>query len=396
MHFDPIMLKLVGSLLIVMSVVMVVRALHQPHVMGYLLAGILLGPHVLALLSEQEMLARVGDIGVVLLLFFVGMETTPLKLMKNWRITFLGTAVQIGGCIFLISLVGWWLHWPLSRVLLIGFVISLSSTAVVLNYLRETHQLKAKIGQDALGILLAQDLALIPMLIVIGVMSGEKLDTGTLAVQSLGALLMLALLVWMTLSKYVHIPLGKRLRSDHELQVFFAFALCLGLALLTALFQLTSALGAFVAGMLVGGARETNWVHHRLEPFRVVFVAVFFVSIGTLVDVRFVLDNFGLVLALVIAVFFGNTVINATVLRLLGDPWRYSIYAGAHLAQIGEFSFVLAAVGVKNDLISGYGYQFAVAVIALSLLLSPAWISLIGRIQRRVIVRETEQGSSSH
>lgn len=393
MHFDPIMLKLVGSLLIVMSVVMAMRMLHQPHVVGYLLAGILLGPQGLAMLSEQESLNRLGDFGVVLLLFFVGMETTPLKLLKNWRITFLGTAVQIGGCIFLISLVGWWLHWPASRILLIGFVISLSSTAVVLNYLRETHQLKAKIGQDALGILLAQDLALIPMLIVVGVMGGEKLDSGKLALQLAGALLVLALLAWMTLGKFVHIPLGKRLRGDHELQVFFAFSLCLGLALLTGLFQLTSALGAFVAGMLVGVARETNWVHHRLEPFRVVFVAVFFVSIGTLVDVHFVLDNLILVVTLVVAVFFGNTVINATVLRLLGDPWRYSIYAGAHLAQIGEFSFVLAAVGVKNDLISGYAYQFAVAVIALSLLLSPAWIGLIGRIQKRVIVREIENQS---
>lgn len=393
MHFDPIMLKLVGSLLIVMSVVMAMRMLHQPHVVGYLLAGILLGPQGLSMLSEQESLNRLGDFGVVLLLFFVGMETTPLKLLKNWRITFLGTAVQIGGCIFLISLVGWWLHWPASRILLIGFVISLSSTAVVLNYLRETHQLKAKIGQDALGILLAQDLALIPMLIVVGVMGGEKLDSGKLALQLAGALLVLALLAWMTLGKFVHIPLGKKLRGDHELQVFFAFSLCLGLALLTGLFQLTSALGAFVAGMLVGVARETNWVHHRLEPFRVVFVAVFFVSIGTLVDVHFVLDNLILVVALVVAVFFGNTVINATVLRLLGDPWRYSIYAGAHLAQIGEFSFVLAAVGVKNDLISGYAYQFAVAVIALSLLLSPAWIGLIGRIQKRVIVREIENQS---
>lgn len=393
MHFDPIMLKLVGSLLIVMSVVMAMRMLHQPHVVGYLLAGILLGPQGLSMLSEQESLNRLGDFGVVLLLFFVGMETTPLKLLKNWRITFLGTAVQIGGCIFLISLVGWWLHWPASRILLIGFVISLSSTAVVLNYLRETHQLKAKIGQDALGILLAQDLALIPMLIVVGVMGGEKLDSGKLALQLAGALLVLALLAWMTLGKFVHIPLGKKLRGDHELQVFFAFSLCLGLALLTGLFQLTSALGAFVAGMLVGVARETNWVHHRLEPFRVVFVAVFFVSIGTLVDVHFVLDNLILVVALVVAVFFGNTVINATVLRLLGDPWRYSIYAGAHLAQIGEFSFVLAAVGVKNDLISGYAYQFAVAVIALSLMLSPAWIGLIGRIQKRVIVREIENQS---
>lgn len=393
MHFDPFMLKLVGCLVIVMAVVIIMRRLNQPHVVGYLLAGILLGPHGLALLSEQDLLAQIGGVGVVLLLFFVGMETTPVKLLRNWRITFLGTVVQIGGCVFLISLVGWWLEWSWPRIILIGFIISLSSTAVVLNYLRETHQLNTKIGQDSLGILLAQDIALIPMLISISALSGEKIDDGVMALQVIGGVLMLALMVWMSMQKHVHIPLGKQLKSDHELQVFFAFALCLGLALCTALFHLSTALGAFIAGMLVGVARETNWVHHRLEPFRVVFVAVFFISIGMLVDVGFVLGNWELILAMVLAVFFGNTVINATVLRLLGDPWRYSIYAGAHLAQIGEFSFVLAVAGLQSELISTYAYQFAVAVIALSLLLSPSWIALVGRIQNRVIVRHAATGS---
>jgi CPA2 family monovalent cation:H+ antiporter-2 len=119
----------------------------------------------------------------------------------------------------------------------------------------------------------------------------------------------------------------------------------------------------------------------------VVFVAVFFISVGLLVNVGFVIDNIVLVMTLVAAVFIGNTAVNASVLRVLGDPWRYSIYTGAHLAQIGEFSFVLAALGVRDDLITEFSYQLTVAVIALTLLLSPTWIGIVGRVQNRVIRR---------
>ena len=392
MHFDPILLKLVGCLLVILIVVLITRRLQQPHVVGYLLSGIVLGPAGFGLLEDPETLARVGEFGVVLLLFFVGMETTPHRLLASWRITFIGTTAQILGSMALMGAIGWWLHWPLSRIVLTGFVLSLSSTAVVLNYLRDSNQLKAKIGRDTLGILLAQDLALIPMLIIVGLLGGSTPDVTSLVLQVVGAILTLALLAWMTWGKHVRLPMGDKLRADHELQVFFAFGLCLGLALLTGLFHLSTALGAFMAGMLVGVARETNWVHHRLEPFRVVFVAVFFISVGLLVDVHFALENIALIVFLSLAVFIGNTFINAVVLKALGDRWRYSIYAGAHLAQIGEFSFVLAALGAQAALINEFSHQLTIAVIALTLLLSPTWILIVGRVQGRIIGKPAELG----
>lgn len=384
MHFDPIMLPMVGATLVILAVALLVRVLKQPHVVGYLLAGVALGPSGFSFFTEYEAVNRLGQFGVIFLLFFVGMETSPHKLLANWRVTFLGTATQIAGSLFLFWMIGLWLGWPWPRVLLMGFVISLSSTAVVLNYLRDTGQLKTKLGRDALGILLAQDLALIPMLVITGMIGGDRINLATLALQGTGALLALALLAWMTIGKHVRLPLGARLRHDHELQVFFAFGICLGFALITGLFQLSTALGAFLGGMLVGVARETNWVHHRLEPFHVLFVAIFFVSVGLLVDLPFMLDNAPFIGLLVAAVLVGNTLINASVLRLLGDPWRYSIYAGAYLAQIGEFSFVLAAVGLRSSMIDPYTYQLTIAVIALTLLFSPAWISLVRAAQNRL------------
>ena len=385
MHYDPFMLKIVAAILGILGVAFISRALRQPHVVGYLAAGILLGPHGLALLTERATLSRIGEFGVLLLLFFIGMENNPRDLLTRWRITFIGTAVQIGASVGAIWLLGWWLGWGHSRIILLGFVVSLSSTALVLNYLRETGQTEAKIGKDALGVLLAQDLAVIPMLIVIDFFGNDGISGETIALQLVGGTLALALLSWIVWGKNLRLPFSEKLRGDRELQIFVAFALCLGFALLAEGFELSASLGAFLAGMLVGAARETEWVADRMEPFRVVFVAVFFVSVGLLVSLDFVVEHAMLVGFIAVAVLLGNTVINALIFHALGDPWRYSIYAGAHLAQIGEFSFVLAAVGVQSGLITNFEYQLVIAVISATLLLSPAWIGLIGRTQRRML-----------
>jgi K+:H+ antiporter len=385
MHYDPFMLEIVGAILGVLGVLFVLRALHQPHVVGYLLAGVVLGPHGLALLTDPATLSRIGEFGVLLLLFFVGMETHPRVLVEHWRITFVGTAVQIVGSVFCMWLVGWWLHWDIARVVLLGFVISLSSTALVLNYLRETGQTESKIGRDALGVLLAQDLALIPMLVVVDMVGKGGVNGATVSLQLVGGALALGLVAWIYRSRSPNLPLLWRIRRDRELQVFAAFAMCLGLALVAQAFQLSASLGAFLAGMLIGAARDTEWVSDRLEPFRVVFVALFFISIGLLVRLDFVVAHLVLVASLTVAVMVGNTTINALIFRALGDPWRYSVYAGAHLAQIGEFSFVLAAVGVGEALITSFEYQLVIAVISATLILSPAWIALVGSVQRRLI-----------
>jgi monovalent cation:H+ antiporter-2, CPA2 family len=284
-----------------------------------------------------------------------------------------------------IGLLGWWLGWGTARILLLGFVISLSSTALVLNYLRETGQAEAKIGRDALGVLLAQDLAVIPMMIVVDYFGAGGVDGETIILQLIGGALALALLAWLVWGRNLRLPFSERLRGDRELQTFVAFAVCLGFALLFEGFELSASLGAFLAGMLIGAARETEWVADRMEPFRVVFVAVFFVSVGLLVSLDFVVAHAFLVAFLTLAVLLGNTAINAVIFHALGDPWRYSIYAGAHLAQIGEFSFVLAAMGGQAGLITSFEYQLVIAVISATLVLSPAWIGLVGRGQRRLL-----------
>ena len=376
MHHDPLLLKLLIAVLALLGVGLMMRFLRQPHIVAYLLAGVLLGPHGMGLFDDPETMARAGEFGVALLLFFVGMKVSPRKLMARWRVTGIGTMVQIIASVGVVAVVGLILDWGLNRILLIGFVISLSSTAVVLNVLQDRRELHTQAGRDVIGVLLTQDLAIIPMLVIIGLLGGDTPSRESLALQGAGIFFIGVMLWWLISSDRVRLPLGARLRSDHEMQVFAALGLLLGMAYLTAWFGLSAAMGAFLAGMLIGVAKETNWVQSRLDPFRVVFVALFFVSIGALVDLSFFNEHFALIVSLSGLVLVTNWLINAFTFHLLGESWGHSVYTGALLSQIGEFSFILAAVGLQVGTITDFAYQLTVAIIAVSLLFAPAWINL--------------------
>lgn len=380
MHIDPILPTLVAIIAVVLLIGLSLQLLRQPQVIGYLLAGVAIGPFGLALLTDTELAARLGSFGVVLLLFFVGMEVAPRQLISGWRIAVIGTLAQVALSVALVIPIGLWFDWPIERVVLLGFVTSLSSTAVIIKLLRDSGEINQKEGQDILGILLAQDLIIIPMLIIVGLMGGETPSWSGLGLQIGGSIIIISSLAWALTRDSFHLPFGHLFRSDPELQVFAALLICLGLSLLTGMAQLSTALGAFAAGILVTAARETQWVHHSLEPFRVIFVALFFVSIGMLVDVSFITSHTMQVVLLVVVVLVGNTLLNGIILRFLGYRWRESLYAGAMLGQIGEFSFVLAAVGLTAGIISDIAYQYTITVIALSLLVSPFWILAARRI----------------
>ena len=380
MFLDPFMPALVATLAAILAIGLLLRRIRLPHVVGYLMIGIILGPHGLGMITDEAVLSRLGAIGVVLLLFFVGMEVSPKRLLANWKVAIFGTLFQILVSLVCVWILGQWLDWPVARSILLGFVISLSSTAVILKILQDWNELDSVVGQSVLGVLLAQDLAIIPMLIIIGFVGGEAPTLGTIVPQLIGGIVMLGLFAWLIVKDTIHLPLDSWLENDQEMQVFAAFIICFSLALFTGAMGLSTALGAFVAGMLVAAAREIRWVHHSLEPFRVVFVMLFFMSVGMLVEPQFLVENWPQVALLVIAVYLTNTLVNAAILRLLGYGWSASLYAGALLSQIGEFSFVLAAVGLQAGIISHFGYQMVIEIIAITLLLSPFWILLMKRL----------------
>jgi CPA2 family monovalent cation:H+ antiporter-2 len=339
-----------------------------------------MGPHGLKLIVDEVLIANIGAFGLVLLLFFIGMEISLPRLFANWRIPLIGTLIQILFSVAVVWGVGSLLQWPHNRILVIGFVISLSSSAIVINFLQNKGQIQTKVGQNVIGILLVQDILVVPMLIILNYTSGAMPEILDIVKQVMGGGLILGITIWVLIKKKIHLPFANQIRKDHEIQVFVAFAFCFGLALLTALFGLSSALGAFVAGIIVSSAEETNWVKKSLHSFRIVFVALFFVSVGMLINLDFLRANLQIVIVLVLLVFVTNNFINAMILRLLGESWKDSLRTGAILAQIGEFSFILGASAYFIGLVTEYTYQLIISTISITLILSPLWIFIVEKL----------------
>lgn len=379
---NPFLLKFVLISLGVVAIGFLLRLIKQPHVIIYIITGVILGPSVTGWVSDSDLISQLGSLGLVLLLFFIGMEISLPKLISNWKFSVTGTLIQVAFSVLAVWIIGYFLDWSLARVVTLGFVMSLSSTAVVLRILEERNEMETRVGQNALGILLVQDVLIVPMMIVLGYMSGEPVHTEDVIMQLIGAILIIGMVVWIYKRKEIKLPFHKLLKNDHEIQVFFAFGLCFGFASITGYFGLSTALGAFVAGMLVASSKTTEWFHHSLYPLKVIFLALFFISVGLLIDLQFIWDNVGLISILVGIIFFTNNLITALTARMFKLPWGESFYLGALLSQIGEFSFVLGAIAFGSGIITDYAYQITISVISLTLLFSPFWIKVSSNLRR--------------
>jgi CPA2 family monovalent cation:H+ antiporter-2 len=362
---------------------LIFKTVRIPYVISYLFVGILLGPHGVGLVQDIQMIKQFEVVGLVFLLFFVGMEISLDELLRNWKIPLIGTVIQILLTVFIMFLLGTFLGWPFTRVLLIGFVISLSSTAVVIKLLNEWNQHDTHVGRNVIGVLLVQDIALIPMIITLDLMQGKEMPVKDLVLQLVGGTLLVLMVIFLFRRKEIHLPFLSYFRGHRELQIFGALAICFGMVMLTEFFRLSPFLGAFLAGIYVRATRETDWIHLTLEPFYVFFVAIFFVSVGMMLDLDFVLRNWGIILLLVGLTFVLNTSVNTSMMRILGEPWRESLMGGAMLAQVGEFSLILLSVGEHSGIVSDFTYQTILALITLTLLLSPPWIVLFRKITGR-------------
>lgn len=377
---DPILSKFVLLSLIIIIVGFLLRILKQPSVITYIIVGVIVGPSVLEIITDEALISNLGSLGLVLLLFFIGMEIHLPDLIANWKVSVIGTLIQIASSIAIMWLLSFYFHWQLNQIIMLGFVISLSSTAVVIKLLQERNELQTRAGQMALGVLLAQDVLIVPMLIIMGYLGGHKPDSSEILLQIIGGILLVGLIIFIIRKKEIRLPFRSVIENDHEMQVFVAFSLCFGFSIITALFGLSSALGAFVGGIVLSAAKSTKWVHDSLGSFKTMFVALFFVSVGMLIDLSFLMDNILTIGVLVLVVFLLNSTVNVIALRMFCKDWRISIYAGALLSQIGEFSFIIASTGFYSGIIKEYSYQITISTIALSLLFSPFWIALSKKI----------------
>jgi len=380
MHLDPILPEIMKILSVIVLIALVIRKFKQPGPIAYILAGICLGPTLLGVESDIDVMSRVGSFGVIFLLFFVGQEISVRQITENWKVAVIGTLAQIIVSVGIVYLVGYYLSWSWQRSILIGFAVSLSSTAVAINILEEKKLLKSNVGKDVITVLVSQDLAIVPMLIVLGAIA-EKNDSIHVNpwLQAAGGLVLIISIVLTKLAVKRGIKVLQFIKGDSELQFFVPILICLTFSFITGYFEISTALGAFIAGIITSSLGEKEWFHKTLEPFKILFVGIFFVSVGMMIDLKFVKENIGIISLLTFLAFFINTAINSIMFKALGRPVGESLYGGALLGQIGEFGFILAAIGYKLDIINLYAYQLIMSVTGITLFLTPAWATMIGK-----------------
>jgi CPA2 family monovalent cation:H+ antiporter-2 len=367
--------------------------LGQPAVVGYILAGAILGPGALGLVRGREAVDLLAELGVLLLLYEIGMEL-PLRVFRRlWRIAVLATAVQIAASTGVMLLIARVAGWPLAFAVLLGFVVALSSTAVAVKVLIDIREIATRAGRITLGVLIAQDLAVVPMMLTVNALAGEEGFHWLSLAGIAAATLFLALLIaYLAQGRRVRLPLLTMVAGHPDLTPLAALFFCFAAAAASGLAGLSAAYGAFLAGLVVGASTDGRAMLEATRPIRSILLMVFFLSVGLLLDPAFIWEHLGRVLTLLFLVAVFKTVLNVAVLRTLGQAWPVAFLAGAAMAQIGEFSFVLSLVGVDARVISREDSRLVVAVTALSLALSPLWVVTARRLHGLAAAGRKEAG----
>jgi len=361
----------------------IAHALKLPVLIGYLVAGLVVGPYTPGITARPEVVHSVANLGVALLMYAVGVHFSLEQLRAVWRSSLIGGGLQIIATVILGTLIGIALGWGAYGGLFLGCAISLSSTAVMTKILEERGETDSTHGKVILGVLITQDLCLVliaPVLMALGT-GGAAGSTVARALVIGGLLLALTLLLAMRVVPAV-MKWVTRTKSQ-ELFTLTAVGICIVAAVMAEKAGLGMALGAFLAGLVIS---ETDYAHElfsQIRPLRDVFAAVFFVSVGMLLDPKFLLANWGPILAVVLAIVVGKALIGGLSIRAAGQSAQVALFAGLGLAQIGEFSFVLAGLGSDRKLIPAEVSGVVLAAAVITLLLAPFVYQLSTLVQRR-------------
>lgn len=364
----------------------IVSRFGQPVLLGYLSSGLVIGPLGLNLIRDTANIQELAEIGVAFLLFALGVQFSLEELNRVRNIALQGSLLQIGittGLVTAITLSFGWVD-SLAQGLFWGALLSLSSTAVVLKTLSERGETNTRHGQIMLAILIAQDLALGLMLAIVPAINqpGPLWQVVGLVFLKVSSFLVAAVLV----GRFV-VPVVIRqiaLTESSELFLLTLIALCLGVAIITARLGLSIEIGAFVAGLMIAEVDYADQALGKVLPLRDTFASLFFVSIGMLIDPEVLIQNAGRILGLVSLVMLGKALVVLPIVLLFGYSLKTAVLTSCGINQIGEFSFVLAIVGLENELITQETYLLLLGTTAITLVLTPASFRLAAPLTRWV------------
>ncbi len=356
---------------------LLLKRLNQPYFVAYIIAGILLGPCGIKVFSNADTIAVIGELGLLIQMFFIGTKMEIQTLTKNIKKPIIGVAAQLFLSFLFIYLLGFYQKWSWKEVVLFSFIISLSSSAIILEYLEKNNEIKTSLGTLTSGILILQDFLLVPMILAINFLGQKNIKSNQIILLVISTIAITLFLRLAFSNKSINFHFPDKLKNDHEAQVFVGLLLCFGFGLLTQIVHLSAAIGALIGGLLISKSTSMQWLDTNLIPFRVFFLSLFFLSIGLQINVGFLTDHTGLIFLIVGIILLVNSVINTIVFRVLKVNWRNSIYAGALLSQIGEFSLVLCMVAKTQNLVNNFWYQLTLTVVAATMLMTAIWINII-------------------
>ncbi len=367
-------------------VVFILQRFKIPSILGFLITGVLIGPFGFSLIGAASEIEIIAEIGVILLLFVIGMELSLKQLVTMRKTVLIGGFIQVGVSVLLASSIYRYLGVPWAESVFIGFLFSLSSTAIVLKILQDRNEISEPHGRNTLGILIFQDIIVVPMMLVTPIMAGQGENIGE---EILALLIKSALVIVFTYvsARYIvpRILLLVVRTKNKELFLLTTISLCFTVTFLTYEAGLSLALGAFIAGLIISESEYSHQATGTIIPFKVLFTSIFFISIGMLLDLGFFWKNAVVILALVVFVFVTKALIASIAVAVLKYPPRTVILTGLALFQIGEFSFILSKVGIKYDLLSFETNQYFLSISIVSMFLTPIVIQYSDKITSLIL-----------
>lgn len=369
-------LPLLGDMLILLIfsvvIVLALQKLKLPSILGFLVTGIIIGPYGFSLVNAVDEVEVIAEIGVILLLFVIGMELSIKQLASIKKTVFFGGFLQVGITAGVAGLSYFFLGNDWNAAVFVGFLFSLSSTAIVLKLLQERNEMGTPHGRNALGILIFQDIIVVPMMLVTPILAGQTENVGysvlMLVVKSLIVVAITIVSARYLVPKLMHVIAKTR---SKELFLLTTITLCFAVAFITSEAGLSLALGAFLAGLIISESEYSHQATSIILPFRELFTSFFFISVGMLMDVDFFLTNTLVIVGIVVLVFIFKGLIASLAVALLKYPPRTVILTGLALFQVGEFAFILSKVGIENNLLSPEMNQYFLSVSIVSMLITP-------------------------
>lgn len=384
---NSVLLTISLACLVILLLIFILKRIGQPYLIAYMIAGILLRPVTSSLMPVNMQTEQVGQLGLLFLMFFLGIE---MKIPDHRSLLIkpvIAQAIKVLLSVGFAFLLGKIFRLNIYYILTLAALFNFNSTAIVGEYLTRNNELNTSFGSIILNMLLLQDLMVAPTTALFRFTGSPTVSISKLIIAILVSVAIIFLLRAVRHRAFLHSTILNGLKNDHDLQVFLGLLLSLGFGVLADMAGISSAIGSFVAGLCIGRTVAFDWLEHALKPFRIFFVALFFMSIGLQFDIQYLFEHGGIVLGGALLVLISNSVLSATVFRMLGYDWEKSLYAGALLAHTGEFGLLICSLAYSLHIIDSIFYKTAIGITGMTLLLSATWINVLRLLTQAAAIK---------